>query len=380
MEPAIQYTAKTDTLSTSEYDANIFLSYRHQDNEYLDNAIIDLARGIVQSYEYQTGKKLHLFMDTEIQWGSDWQKILDDNIAKANILLVAVTPMYLKSDPCRKELLEFDTRAGQNSGNKILSMIWQNIDVIPDNGTDPVRNIIQSRQFISVEDLAYEPTNTRSYKQRVSEIASALQKTVAEQNEKIDQTLDHVTRAVKDESSSNNDADYLSMLAKAEESSDSIQADITDFTQSLNNIMNRLNANPLPKNTPATGMISWGNRISSESHDDIEKLDASIRRISATWDNYYVALQLYIDQIASMPMGSLRNQQIDMMMNNLDQLSNMFTVPAGVQQAIDMLRVLGNLIRPVRPVTASITDALTFFSSIRTQAKSLRNRLGTLPR
>ena len=379
-QPEIPHTVQGGSLSDSEYDANIFLSYRHQDNDYLDNAILDFTKNVSQAYEYQTGRKLHLFTDQEISWGSDWQKILDANITKANILFVAVTPMYLKSEACRKELLEFDTRTGQHSGNKILPMVWQNLKAIPDSDTDPVRNIIQSRQFISVEDLAYESTDTRLYKRRISEIAMKLQETIQEQNEEMDKAVNQEAHDVENSVDDSNAPDYLSMLAKAEESSTSMQTDIEDFSQSFDNIINRLNSNHFPRNASAAKMLLWGKKLSAESEEDVNKLNKSIKRISDTWDNYYLALQLYVDQIANMPMGASRNQQIDTVMTTLDQLSKQFIISDEMQYQIDMLRAFGNLIRPLQPITTSITDAIAFFSSIQTQAKSLQRRLSALSR
>lgn len=65
---------RINIMSELDYDANIFLSYRHQDNDYLNNAIIEMAQNLVKAYEYQTGRKLHLFVDTDIHWGENWQK------------------------------------------------------------------------------------------------------------------------------------------------------------------------------------------------------------------------------------------------------------------------------------------------------------------
>lgn len=380
IQPEISRSIQGESLSETEYDANIFLSYRHQDNDYLDNAILDFVKNLSQAYEYQTGRKLRLFTDQDISWGSDWQSILDANLTKANILFAAVTPMYLKSEACRKELLEFDTRASKHSGNRILSMIWQNLDTIPDNGTDPVRNIIQSRQFISVEDLAYESTDTRSYKQRMSEIATKLRDAIEKQNEEIDQTISQGTHTAENDATADTDLDYLSMLAKAEESSTGMQADIEDFKQATNDIVARLNDNQPPQHASATTMLLWGRRLSAESENDTVKLNQSIQHLSNTWDQYYLALQVYTDQIAGMPMGALRNQQIDALMSSLDQLSKQFTITSEMQYQFDALRSLGNLFRPLQPITASITGAFTFFTSISTQVESLQKRLNALPR
>ncbi|OZG62108.1 ATPase, AAA superfamily [Bifidobacterium hapali] len=371
---AMSQNDRINIMSELDYDANIFLSYRHQDNDYLNNAIIEMAQNLVKAYEYQTGRKLHLFVDTDIHWGENWQKTLNTNISKANILLAAVTPMYLKSDACRKELLDFNARTSSNHGNKILSMIWQNLDNLPDKGQDPVRNIIRERQFISVEDLAYEPSDTPNYKKRLAEIASKLQVTIKEQNSQIDK----VTSV--DNSNKEVGKDYLSSLSEAEKSAANMSAYVTDFTQSLNNLLNRLKDNQVPKNPSATDLVNWSNRITTESQKDIHTLDASIEHISEIWNQYYIALKLYTDQIESMPSGALRNQQINAMKNNLDQLIQSFTIPDEIYQTISIMNMFGNLVRPLLPVTTSISNAITFFSTLRTQTLSLRDRINNLQR
>lgn len=87
-------------------DASLFLSYRHSDNDYLDGAITQLAEEIAKSYEFLYGNKLDVFIDKKsIEWGQDWQRELDRRIESCNIIMPAVTPGYIKSEACRKELL-----------------------------------------------------------------------------------------------------------------------------------------------------------------------------------------------------------------------------------------------------------------------------------
>lgn len=372
---------KMEALSESDYDANIFLSYSHNDNNYLDNAIVDFASNLVTAYRFQTGRELHLFADTDIHWGAEWRQVLDHNISKANILLAAVTPQYLGSNPCRQELLEFNARSGQHSGNKILSMIWQNIDAIPNSGNDPVLDIIHDKQFISVEDLTFEPSNTPSYKKRMAEIASKLKDVIDEQNNQIDQATNARIHLSSNTSSiGNRTNDFLSLMAEADKSADSLDEEMVIFTKSISNIIKRFSENPAPQNASATRLITWSNQIVDASENDVSSLNESTAHLSNIWSNYYIALQQYIDQVAYMPAGALRNQQINGLINNLDQLINSFTISDDIQHTASMITALGNLIRPLTPIMTSINNAFKFFSSIQMQATALRTRLNELSR
>ncbi len=52
--------------------STIFVSYRHDDNEHLRGAIIQLAKAIQEEYYYISGQSIGLFLDRDnIRWGDD---------------------------------------------------------------------------------------------------------------------------------------------------------------------------------------------------------------------------------------------------------------------------------------------------------------------
>lgn len=366
-------------MSEEHYDANIFLSYRHEDNDYLKGAIVEFAKNLVRAYEFQTGKRLHLFIDENIQWGARWQEVLDRNISQANILLVAVTPMYLKSDACRKELLDFNSCAKTKQGNEILSLIWQGINDLDGGKQDLVRNIIQERQFISVKKLVFWTSDMIEYQKEVSAIAAKLCDVVKEQNRRIDNVGNVLV--VQHDNVEEDDGvkeDLISLMIKAEQYSVGLNEAVSDLTNSLNNILGRFNRNDSLNYDSASDLKRWADRIVSDSQNDVRTINHSLSLASGTWKYYYTAMLLYVDQISAMPPCALRDEQIETMANAVNQLASSFSLPDETQQLFSILNVLEKLVSQLSPVTSSVNNMIKCYSDIRNQAISLRDMVEKL--
>ncbi|MFA5111412.1 MAG: TIR domain-containing protein [Desulfobaccales bacterium] len=86
-----------------------FVSYAHLDDEYEGRAITHLASRLEGALRAFTGKKdQKVFFDrASIDWGDAWKACIDLNLTKSSILIPIVTPFYLSSEECRKELEQF---------------------------------------------------------------------------------------------------------------------------------------------------------------------------------------------------------------------------------------------------------------------------------
>ena len=90
------------------FDANVFLSYCHSDDDHLKGAIAKLIEAVAEEYQFQFENKLRTFIDEEsINWGDDWRKAIHAEIERTNFIVPAITPTYLTRSSCRKELESF---------------------------------------------------------------------------------------------------------------------------------------------------------------------------------------------------------------------------------------------------------------------------------
>src|SRR6478609_3645591 len=86
-----------------------FVSYAHADDEYEKGGILDLAQRLERALKVFTGRSdLSVFFDrNSIAWGDAWRARIADGLADSMFLITIVTPNFLSSDECRKEMHEF---------------------------------------------------------------------------------------------------------------------------------------------------------------------------------------------------------------------------------------------------------------------------------
>jgi len=161
--------------------ASVFVSYVHQDNEFLDGAITGFAQDLGKAFHFAYGRRLDLFLDQwSLRWGEDWEEQIKQAVEKTGFLLANVTPRFLRSANCRKEILGFDAAASvAKAPGLILPLIWQPIDIpgIKDQA-DPVYCLVTSSQYQVVKGLSSLTRGTAEYRQRILELAEQLNQTI----------------------------------------------------------------------------------------------------------------------------------------------------------------------------------------------------------
>jgi formylglycine-generating enzyme required for sulfatase activity len=92
-----------------------FLSYTRADNENLEGWIVRFHDKLQKRVNFVTGdQSVRVFRDQDdIPLGADWQKAIDSALDKALCLLAMVSPAFLNSEACRKEVARFQARAAR---------------------------------------------------------------------------------------------------------------------------------------------------------------------------------------------------------------------------------------------------------------------------
>ena len=118
----------------------IFISYAHTNNkpcyEGQNGWVTKLHLDLERSLGEQLGKPLKIWRDTRMDAGNLIGETLDAKVAEADILLTIISPSYLNSDWCGRELKEFcesaERRGGVNVGLK--SRIIKIVKIPVDSG------------------------------------------------------------------------------------------------------------------------------------------------------------------------------------------------------------------------------------------------------
>jgi sulfatase modifying factor 1 len=99
----------------SEVGTAAFLSYTRADNDNLEGWIVRFHDKLQKRVNFVTGdQSIRVFRDLDdIPLGADWQEAIDSALDKAYCLVAMVSPAFLNSDACRKEVKRFQMRAAR---------------------------------------------------------------------------------------------------------------------------------------------------------------------------------------------------------------------------------------------------------------------------
>jgi CheY-like chemotaxis protein len=129
-----------------------FLSYTRLDDQFFGGAITSFRKLLELGVKVVTGRRdFDIFQDVDgIEFGQQWQKILDQMITSARVLLPIVTPLFFSSPGGRDELQKFlahEKTLGRD--DLILPIYYVTAPVLekPDMlAKDPLAGAIAARQ------------------------------------------------------------------------------------------------------------------------------------------------------------------------------------------------------------------------------------------
>ncbi|MCH5676905.1 TIR domain-containing protein [Streptomyces gilvus] len=161
---------------TNEQPAG-FWSYTHRDDELDGGRIVRLSERIASAFEMITGEPLEIFLDKRsIEWGDAWRARLDSALTGTTFLIPVVTPKFLKSQECRREVIKFAGHAASLGLDELLLPIhYVNVPQLTQGSDgqpiDEVVELISRRQWEDWRDLRLEDEDSPVYRQAVHKLA-----------------------------------------------------------------------------------------------------------------------------------------------------------------------------------------------------------------
>jgi CheY-like chemotaxis protein len=164
-----------------------FLSYTRLDNEFFGGQITSLRKFLELGVKVVTGAKdFGIFQDIDgIEFGQQWQKVLDQAISGALLLMPIITPLFFNSEGCRDELqkfLEHEKALGRD--DLILPIYYVTAPVLEKAdllAKDALATTIAARQRVdwrSQADLPIDDPKTRAaVRDLAQKIAAAIART-----------------------------------------------------------------------------------------------------------------------------------------------------------------------------------------------------------
>lgn len=136
-----------------QYENDIIISYKHASNKLPDRWVDTFQKVLEAQLEYRIGK-VKFWRDTEggIQGGDEWLKQIYEALDTTAIFLAILTPQYIRSDVCVKELDYFLKRFSDPNA-AIKPVIMPVHQLPPEDKLPPELTSIQDVKFFRQEPL-----------------------------------------------------------------------------------------------------------------------------------------------------------------------------------------------------------------------------------
>lgn len=137
------------------------MSYVHSDDKY--KQLSTLCERLSDEVGMQIGIEFPIFQDKkDIHWGQNWEERIKSALTEEiTFLIPIITPSFFNSQPCRDELerfLEVEKKLKRNE--LILPIYFVDTPLLNDpksRATDPLAEVIASRQYADWRELRFEP-------------------------------------------------------------------------------------------------------------------------------------------------------------------------------------------------------------------------------
>jgi hypothetical protein len=130
----------------------VFGSYSHDDDQVTYGRISALLKDLGAAYRNAVGSPAGIFQDNvSIKIGEDWRQAINDANRSAVILLAFVSPAYLRSEWCRREMTDFLDRTGART---VLPLLFFDRDrLVRQFADDEVWRRLDRSQMVSITAL-----------------------------------------------------------------------------------------------------------------------------------------------------------------------------------------------------------------------------------
>jgi hypothetical protein len=171
-----------------------FWSYTHEDDERLNGAISSLARRLGNEYAVSSGDNLNLFLDRQsLNWGDTWREKIDSALGTAPLLIAIITPKFVRSVECRRELLTFASQAESRGFSRLLlPILFIDTPGLDESSADEVMAIVARTQYVSWSRLRLLEEDSSEVRTAVNALARRIMHLQAEAQQSMQDVEKHV--------------------------------------------------------------------------------------------------------------------------------------------------------------------------------------------
>ena len=281
----------------------------------------------------------------------------------------AVTPNYLNSKACREEYLQFETQLSETSQKKILPLMWQRIPNLDQNSTDPVLNSIKRTQWLDVDSLQDLMPSSPEYKKQARVIARKLQEIINANRKALETSIQKPSTKITQPQKSHDD--LIHQFGNIERALPKMNQSVNTMTSSMTSIVETLNDNPMPADASAQQMIQWSEDISRKIDPRVSTLNDSITMLGNQWHTVSDAMRTYKSLIMQMPDGDEKRSAQEQCDSALQSIVLSLTMSGNIREQLGLMRMIGNMVFALRPMSQAFENTFNLMDSIRTTAQEL---------
>jgi len=156
---------------------DVFLSYTRVKD--FRGTVADFCVHLQRELQKKTGRDdLRIFLDTTyIPPGAIWSKTLEAELASARMLMILLSPTWIRSEWCRREYQVFLQQSHDTGVERlVVPVLWDEVSAA-DCKTSEQRELlaeIQAHQTVKWGELQYETWASESLRKAISRLAVKL--------------------------------------------------------------------------------------------------------------------------------------------------------------------------------------------------------------
>jgi len=159
-----------------------FMSYVRFDDQHDDGQITQFRERLGREVRAQTGDEFAIFQDrSDIAWGQNWQRRINEALDAATLLLVIITPSLFRSGACRAEVNRFlERERALGRQDLILPVYYISAREMDDPGlqdADEMARVLASRQYADWRGLRFKPFSSPPVRKAIAQLATRMRDT-----------------------------------------------------------------------------------------------------------------------------------------------------------------------------------------------------------
>lgn len=376
----------------SNFDANLFLSYNHDDNNHLDNQMIDFIHDVEEEYSYSHGNKLNIFIDKDsINWGEDWRSCIDKSLQMTNFIVPCITPRYLKSDACRAELTTFIDFSNFSEFRSILSLVWQTPDD-SDNfyEDDPLFQTINNLQYVDVCELRNFDRKDKNYKIAVRQVTAKLRDVIksnlSQAASKSSKDLSKNIRdgsiikdyAIKQNIESHDDENdeaghdgFCELIDKVVDNCNNLNRNMERAGTALNEITKAIDDQNVKNKNSGIPLSKQCLYLYEKTKDSVSIINTETASGIEHWNRVYESSHEIIKILELTPQLLDRKQSLEIFKSTFQGLLTDMSYFENTKDVEDSIQLLASLSAKLRPLAKATRNYLNLFKQITASAEVL---------